>query len=111
MSSYVAFKPNVGTVTVATEPGVIYQFDHEVHYDAGDSIFTSMDGKQHIIPESMKSEYISVSIDEPEEFPIEDKYKDMASAYESMDSWLNNQEEDETYIKGTAEIAKERVSY
>ena len=110
MSSYVAFKPNVGTVTVATEPGVIYQFDHELHYDAGDSIFTSMDGRQHIIPETMKNEYISVSIDEPEELPIEDKYKDMASGYASMNEWIN-QEEDETYINGTAEIAKEKYNY
>jgi len=111
MSNYVAFKPNVGTVTVATESGSIYQFDHEVYYQAGDLIFTSIDGKQHIIPESMKSEYISVTIEETEETHIEDKYKDMASAYGSMDSWLNNQEEEETYIKGTAKIAKERVSY
>ncbi|MEI2465172.1 hypothetical protein [Niallia taxi] len=110
MSNYVAFKPNVGTVTVATESGSIYQFDHEVYYQAGDSIFTGLDGKQHIIPESMKSEYISVTIEETEETPIEDKYKDMASAYESMANWIT-QEEDETYIKGTAEIAKERVSY
>lgn len=110
MSNYVAFKPNVGTVTVATESGIIYQFDHEVHYDAGDSIFTSIDGKQHIVPESMKNEYISVAIQKPEETPIEDKYKDMASAYESMANWIT-QEEDETYINGTAIIAKERASY
>lgn len=29
---------------------------------------------------------------------------DMANAYESMDSWLPNEEENETYINGTKDI-------
>ncbi|MEM5592936.1 hypothetical protein AAHH67_16220 [Niallia circulans] len=101
MTKYVAFKFNVGTVTVATEPGSILQFDHEVYYSKGDYIFTGLDGKQHIIPDSNIDDYIEVEVKKKKI----DK-NDMANAYANMENWLSETEEDNTYINGTRDLAE-----
>lgn len=104
MSKLVAFKFNVGTVTVATEPGSILQFDHEVYYSKGDYIFTGLDGKQHIIPDSNIDDYIEVEVKKKKI----DK-NDMANAYANMENWIE-QEEDEIYITGTKKIVEEGMN-
>lgn len=103
MNKYVAFKPNVGTVTVATEPGSILQFDHEIYFNEGEYIFTGLDGKQHIIPDNMINSYIEVEVKQKEI----DK-EAMANAYASMNEWMTESVEKDIYINGTKKISKDK---